>query len=131
MSKPTPHSLKRFCARLLLGMLPVASLASPIGPISEIRVLEQGVGPQAEGCAGFSISPAQVQAFLSQAVLLSARQQHDFFLYGPCSARGTLQNRYGQWHWVIRNLGTATLTSSHGDSFLLGDPTQESDLSGD
>lgn len=116
---------------LLLGMPPVASLASPIGPVSEIRVLEQGIGPQEEGCAGFSISPAQVQAFLSQAVLLSARQQHDFFLYGPCSTRGTLQNRYGQWRWVIRNLGTATLTSSHGDSFLLGDPTQQSDLSGD
>jgi hypothetical protein len=72
-------------------------------------------------------SPAQVQAFFERAVLISARQQHDFFL----SARGTLESRYDQWQWVIRNMGTATLTASNGDTFLLGDPNQESDLSGE
>lgn len=77
------------------------------------------------------ISPTQVKAFFARAVLISSRQQHDFFLYGPCTARGTLQSRYGQWQWVIRNLGTATLTASNGDTFLLGDPDQESDLSGE
>jgi hypothetical protein len=112
-------------------LLPLACSASPIGTITNIHVQEQGVGRQSEGCAKFVISPAQVQAFFERAVLISARQQHDFFLYGPCTARGTLESRYGQWQWVIRNLGTATLTASNGDTFLLGDPDQESDLSGE
>lgn len=92
---------------------------------------EQGIGPPSEGCAKSVISQAQVQSFFARAVLISARQQHDFFLYGPCIARGTLESRYGQWHWVIRNLGTATLTASNGDTFLLSAPDQESDLSGE
>ncbi|SED87870.1 hypothetical protein SAMN05421553_3540 [Pseudomonas anguilliseptica] len=131
-SIPT-HKPCRIVAGLLLSMLllPLACSASPIGTITRIHVQEQGIGPPSEGCAKFVIEPAQVQAFFARAVLISARQQHDFFLYGPCTARGTLQTRYGQWHWVIRNLGTATLTASNGDTFLLGDPGQESDLSGD
>ena len=118
---------------LLLSTLlfPLACLASPIGQITKVSVQEQGIGPQSEGCSEFVISPEQAQAFFEQAVVITARQQHDFFLYGPCTARGTLESRYGQWHWVIRNLGTATLTASNGDTFLLGDPGQESDLSGE
>lgn len=131
-----PISARKTCqilAGLLLSilLLPLTGLASPIGTITKIHVQEQGIGPQSEGCTTFMISPAQVKAFFARAVLISSRQQHDFFLYGPCTARGTLQSRYGQWQWVIRNLGTATLTASNGDTFLLGDPDQESDLSGE
>ena len=130
ISTYNPHLIVAVLLSSIL-LFPLACLASPIGAITNIHVQEQGVGRQSEGCAKFVISPAQVQAFFERAVLISARQQHDFFLYGPCTARGTLESRYDQWQWVIRNLGTATLTASNGDTFLLGDPDQESDLSGE
>ncbi|MFP6860510.1 hypothetical protein [Pseudomonas sp.] len=126
ISTYNPHLIVAVLLSSIL-LFPLACLASPIGAITNIHVQEQGVGRQSEGCAKFVISPAQVQAFFERAVLISARQQHDFFL----SARGTLESRYDQWQWVIRNMGTATLTASNGDTFLLGDPNQESDLSGE
>ena len=119
ISTYNPHLIVAVLLSSIL-LFPLACLASPIGAITNIHVQEQGVGRQSEGCA-----------FFERAMLISARQQHDFFLYGPCTARGTLESRYGQWQWVIRNLGTATLTASNGDTFLLGDPDQESDLSGE
>ena len=126
ISTYNPHLIVAVLLSSIL-LFPLACLASPIGAITNIHVQEQGVGRQSEGCAKFVISPAQVQAFFERAVLISARQQHDFFL----SARGTLESRYDQWQWVIRNMGTATLTASNGYTFLLGDPNQESDLSGE
>ncbi len=134
--KQAPISSRKTCrihASLLslILLLPLACLASPIGQITKVSPQEQGIGQQSEGCSEFVISPEQAQAFFELAVVITARQQHDFFLYGPCTAHGTLESRYGQWQWVIRNLGTATLTASNGDTFLLGDPGQESDLSGE
>lgn len=72
-------------AGLLLSILlfPLTGLASPIGAITKIHVQEQGIGPQSEGCTTFMISPAQVKAFFARAVLISSRQQHDFFSTAP------------------------------------------------
>jgi hypothetical protein len=102
---------------------------TPIGPITGITVAENGIGPRSEDCGSFVVTPAQVHAFLDRAVLISGRQQHDFFLYGPCSAHGTFKNRYDTWQWEIRNMGTGSIVATNGDTFLLGDPAQESSLS--
>lgn len=91
-------------------------------------MVESGTGPRSENCDSFIVTPAKVQAFLDRAVLISGRQQHDFFLHGPCSARGTVKSRYDIWQWELRNMGTGTITATNGETFLLGDPAQESSL---
>jgi hypothetical protein len=117
------------CFGFLAGLLvPAVASSSPIGPITRIDVAENGIGPEKEACAAFAVTPDQVRAFLDKAVLISGRQQHDFFLHGPCSARGTLETRYDTWHWEIRSMGTGSITATNGDTFLLGDPEQESSL---
>jgi hypothetical protein len=116
------------CASAVFTLLPVIANATPIGPITNVVVEENGIGPKADSCHTFVITPKKVRAFFAKAVLISGRQEHDFFLHGPCSARGTLQSRYDTWHWEIRNLGTATITATNGDVFVLGDPSQESSL---
>ncbi len=113
----------------LLVLLPIAGSASPVGPLTKVTVTANGIGP--EGCATFTLTPVQVRAFFDKAVLISGRQQHDFFLHGPCSSRGTLETRYDTWQWEIRNMGTATITATNGDVFLLGNPEQESSLEDD
>ena len=113
----------------LLLLIPNAGSASPIGPLTEITVTANGIGP--EGCATFAFTPDQVRTFFDKAVVISGRQQHDFFLQGPCSARGTLETRYDTWQWEIRNMGTATIAATNGDVFQLGNPEQESSLADD
>lgn len=113
---------------LLFSLLPMIGNATPVGPITKVVVEENGIGPKADSCHTFLITPNKVRAFFAKAVLISGRQEHDFFLYGPCSARGTLRSRYDTWHWEIRNLGTATITATNGEVFVLGDPSQESSL---
>ena len=115
-------------ASVVFALLPIIGNASPVGPIIKVVVEETGIGPKADGCDSFVLTPNKVRAFFAKAVLISGRQEHDFFLHGPCSARGTLQSRYDTWHWEIRNLGTATITATNGDVFVLGDPSQESSL---
>ena len=115
-------------ASVVFALLPIIGNASPVGPITKVVVEETGIGPKADGCHSFVLTPNKVRDFFAKAVLISGRQEHDFFLHGPCSARGTLQSRYDTWHWEIRNLGTATITATNGDVFVLGDPSQESSL---
>src|SRR5690606_10008570 len=91
--------------------------ASPVGEISELTLSQTGIGPANESCEDFVPSLAQVQAFLDKAVVTSARQQHDFFLYGPCAARGGFRTRYDLWSWEMRNLGTGSITATNGDTF--------------
>jgi hypothetical protein len=105
---------------------PSCASASPVGEITNVVVKENAIGSAAEQCRTYSVTSAQVKEFFQRAVLLSGRQHHDFFLHGPCSARGTLKTRYDTWSWEIRSLGTGTLTATNGDVFLFGDPRQES-----
>lgn len=123
--KPTPT------AALLAAMfvLPAAAGASPIGPILELEVTQDGIGPQADGCGAFRVTPQQARAFFDRAIVTTMRQQHDTFLWGSCTARGTLTTRLGPWDWEIRNLGTGSVQAVTGEVFLLADPTQESLLS--
>ena len=113
---------------LPLFLLSATASSTPVGAISEIVVTESGVGPESEGCASFVVTQAQAQAFFDRAVLISGRQQHDFFLHGPCSARGTFKSRYDTWQWEIRSMGTGSITATNGDTFLLAHPDQESSL---
>lgn len=115
-------------AGLVLCLVPAMVFSTPIGSITGIVVTENGIGPATEGCQAFAVTPRQVRAFFDKAILISGRQQHDSFLYGPCAARGTLKNRYDTWQWEIRNLGTGSITATNGEVFLLGDPSQESSL---
>ena len=121
----------RLAVTALLLLAATVACASPIGSISSIVVTEKGIGPENDGCKKYSLTTAQVRAFMSRAVVISARQEHDFFLYGPCAVRGTLKTRYGIWQWEIRNAGTGSLVAASGEVFLLGDPKQESSISGE
>lgn len=112
----------------MLCLVTPAVAAAPVGPVTSIRVAQTGIGPGAEACAEFVVTPAKVRAFLDRAVIITAGQRHDFFLYGPCSAHGTMKTRYGTWHWELRNMGTGSITATSGEVFLLGDPSQESSL---
>lgn len=116
-------------AILLLGAC--ATHPGPLGAVSDIVVTGSGVdnAHDAPLCQEFKPGPLQLRAFLRNAVLITPRQEHDFFLHGPCYARGTLSTRYDTWQWELRNGGTARLTSAAGDdSFLLADPREESSL---
>ena len=72
-----------------------------------------------------------VADFLRHAILITHRQEHDWYLHGSCQAHGTLSTRYGKWQWQLLNLGTARITAVTGDTFVLGDPREESALEGD
>lgn len=110
-------------------LLPLKTSASPIGPILELAVTQDGSGPEQDGCGAFHVTPQQARAFFDRAVFTTMRQQHDHFLWGPCSARGTLVTRFGHWEWEIRDLGTGSLRAITGEVFLLADPDAESPLS--
>lgn len=117
-----------------LGLLLATSVASAetipslIGPVSDIAVIEDGLGPRHEHCANFRVSPEAVADFLRHAILITSRQEHDWYLHGPCQAHGTLNTRYGQWQWQMLNLGTARITAVTGEHFILADPREESSL---
>ena len=119
---------------LLLGVLLLGACATrpgPLGALSDIVVTSSGVDNERDAilCGEFKPDAAQVRAFFRNAVLITPRQEHDFFLHGPCYVRGTLTTRYDSWHWELRNGGTAQVTSAAGDdSFLLADPREESSL---
>ncbi|WP_282273175.1 hypothetical protein [Stenotrophomonas sp. PS02298] len=132
---PTTNTGQRICRGLLLaGILLLGACATqpgPLGTLSNITVTESGVDNERDAllCHGFKPDPRQVRAFFRQAVLITPRQQHDFFLHGPCYVRGTLTTAYETWHWELRNGGTARVTSAAGDdAFLLADPREETSL---
>jgi hypothetical protein len=93
-----------------------------IGALSSVSIANDGA------CAASSVTLVQVKDFFRHAVLVNAQQIHDHFDVGPCSARGTAETRYGSWRWELRAGGSATVTDSNGDAFLLADPRQESSL---
>src|SRR5690606_8161067 len=90
--------------------------------------IEDGLGPRHEHCASFKVSPETVADFLRHAILITSRQEHDWYLHGPCQAHGTLSTRYGQWQWQMLNLGTARITAVTAEHFILADPREYSAL---
>jgi hypothetical protein len=125
---------RRKC-RVPIALLAIAGLSAcatgpgPIGPMSDIVVTATGNDSQVESCEGFAVSAREVASFFRRAILITRPQAHDFFLRGPCYARGTLTTKYDHWRWELRNLGTGQLTSVSGDdSFLFADLRQESSL---
>lgn len=117
----------RWLRRLTLPffLIPASGGSTPVvGAIFEIVVQENARGPRAEGCASFVVTRDQARVFFERAIVISGRQEHDFFLHGPCIARGTFKSRFDTWQWEMRSLGTATITATNGDIFVLGDPGQ-------
>ncbi|AVO55086.1 hypothetical protein [Ectopseudomonas mendocina] len=119
--------------QLLAAPLLADEVMTVIGPVEQIEVLEIGQGPNTavDSCKDYSVSAEEVADFLSNAIVITNRQEHDWYLYGPCYATGTLTSRYGQWQWLLRNMGTGWLTAVTGETFVLGDPREESSLEGD
>lgn len=119
--------------QLLAAPLLAEEVMTVIGPVQQIEVIEIGQGPNTavDSCKDYSVSAEEVADFLRHAIVITNRQEHDWYLYGPCYATGTLTSRYGQWHWLLRNMGTGWLTAVTGEALVLGDPRQESSLEGD
>lgn len=119
--------------QLLATPLLADELMTVIGPVEQIEVIEIGLGPNTalDNCKDYSVSAEEVAEFLRHAIVITHRQEHDWYLYGPCYASGTLTSRYGQWQWLLRNMGTGWLTAVTGETFVLGDPRQESSLEGE
>ncbi len=119
--------------QLMAAPLLAADLMTVIGPVERIEVLEIGQGPNTavDSCKDYSVSAEEVADFLRHAIVITNRQEHDWYLYGPCYATGTLTSRYGQWQWLLRNMGTGWLTAVTGETFVLGDPREESSLEGE
>lgn len=119
--------------QLLAAPLLADEVMTVIGPVEQIEVLEIGQGPNTgvDSCKDYSVSAEEVADFLSNAIVITNRQEHDWYLYGPCYATGTLTSRYGQWQWLLRNMGTGWLTAVTGETFVLGDPREESSLEGE
>ena len=110
---------------LTVFVIPASGASTPVvGVISDIVVQENALGPKAEGCGSFVVTADQARDFFERAILVSGRQNHDFFEHGPCFARGTFKSRFDTWQWEMRSLGTATITATNGDMFVLGDPGQ-------
>jgi hypothetical protein len=116
--------------QLLATPLLAGEVTTVIGPVEQIEVLEIGQGPNTavDSCQEYSVTAEEVADFLRHAIVITQRQEHDWYLYGPCYATGTLSSRYGQWHWLLRNMGTDWLTAVTGETFVLADPRQESSL---
>ncbi len=116
--------------QLLAAPLLADEVMTVIGPVEQIEVLEIGQGPNTavDSCKDYSVSAEEVADFLNNAIVITNRQEHDWYLYGPCYATGTLTSRYGQWQWLLRNMGTGWLTAVTGETFVLGDPREESSL---
>lgn len=119
--------------QLLAAPLLAEEVMTVIGPVQQIEVIEIGQGPNTavDSCKDYSVSAEEVADFLRHAIVITNRQEHDWYLYGPCYTTGTLTSRYGQWHWLLRNMGTGWLTAVTGETLVLGDPRQESSLEGD
>lgn len=119
--------------QLLAAPLLAEEVMTVIGPVQQIEVIEIGQGPNTDvdRCGEHSVSAEEVADFLRHAIVITNRQEHDWYLYGPCYATGTLTSRYGQWHWLLRNMGTGWVTAVTGETLVLGDPRQESSLEGD
>lgn len=100
-----------------------------LGPVQDVIVTRAGHGVEPH-CSAFKPTPDDVRDFFAHAVIITGRQEHDYFDWMTCTAEGTLTNRYGHWHWVLRLGGTATV-SGDSDSFRLADPRQESPLCAD
>ncbi|QNH03871.1 hypothetical protein HNQ27_14175 [Pseudomonas sp. B11D7D] len=119
--------------QLLATPLLADEVMTVIGPVEQIEVLEIGLGPNTavDSCKDHSVSAEEVADFLRHAIVITNRQEHDWYLYGPCYATGTLTSRYGQWRWLLRNMGTGWLTAVTGETFVLADPREESSLGDD
>lgn len=111
-------------AALVVCAVGLPASASPIGPVSGIVVEASGIGPAHEDCAAFVVTPEEVEGFLERAIVVTGRQEHDFFLHGPCVAQGTLRTPYDVWQWQLRSMGTGTVTAGNGDLFRLADPAE-------
>lgn len=111
---------------LCMWLLPLAVGATPIGDIDHVTITSNNEHNPA--CHGFKPTAKQVHAFFKRAIVVSGRQNHDYFLYGPCVVEGTLKTRYDTWQWTLRSAGTGSLVASNGEVFLLADPKQESPL---
>ena len=111
----------------VLAFLPTLALASPIGNISDVKIKAPPAKVEAQ-CRDYKPSKAQVQAFFKRAILITPRQEHDYFLYGPCTAEGSFKTRYGHWEWKMRNGGTAYVEDVMGNLYTFADPKQESGL---
>ncbi|MGR4895489.1 hypothetical protein ACIPR8_09460 [Stenotrophomonas sp. LARHCG68] len=138
MSTPHPPAFSRrlhwMLAGLLLPFTVGAAPPGPLGTISDVRITGQGVDTPSDAplCESFKPTPREVVAFFRHAVVITPRQEHDYFLHGPCYVEGTLRTRYGQWRWRLRNFGTAYVSVDGGeDAFLFADPRQESSLGDD
>lgn len=116
--------------KLLAASLVVASAgtATPFGDITDVVVAANRIGPPSQDCDSFALTPAQARAYFERAIVVSGAQAHDFFLHGPCAARGTFRNRYDLWQWEISDSGTATVTATNGETFRLADPAEQSPL---
>ena len=110
-----------------LALAPTLAWASPIGEISDVKIKAPSTKVEAQ-CRDFKPNKAQVQAFFKRAILITPRQEHDYFLYGPCTAEGTFKTRYGHWEWKMRNGGTAYVEDVMGNLYTFADPKQESEL---
>ncbi len=121
-----PRGLPRGLLIVAMMSLPAvpAVAHSPIGEIDDVVVLKAGLGAEQEGCARFRPTAREVRGFFERSIVISGRQQHDFFDHGPCSARGTLRTELGDWAWEMRNLGTGELRSITDEVFIVGDPSQ-------
>ena len=110
-----------------LALAPTLAWASPIGEISDVKIKAPSTKVEAQ-CRDFKPNKAQVQAFFKRAILITPRQEHDYFLYGPCTAEGTFKTRYGHWEWKMRNGGTAYVEDVMGNLYTFAYPKQQSGL---
>jgi hypothetical protein len=102
-----------------------AAAQSPIGKIDNVVVSEAGQGPGQNGCASFRPTADEVRRFFERSIVISGRQNHDFFDHGPCYARGTLTTDFDVWQWQMRDLGTGRLQATNDDVFIVGDPAKQ------
>lgn len=67
--------------------------------------------------------------FFKRAILITPRQEHDYFLYGPCTAEGSFKTRYGHWGMENAQWGHSLCGRRDGQSVcVFADPKQESGL---
>ncbi|MDR0781193.1 MAG: hypothetical protein LBF16_10940 [Pseudomonadales bacterium] len=111
-------------------LLSDSALPSPtLGEPQDIVVTATGSEPNNPLSCKFSLTPRQVQAFLQKAIIITPRENHDNFYYGPCYVSGTATIRGNPVTWEIRSLGTGHITFYEEYTFMIADPKMRYEMS--
>lgn len=111
---------------VLAALLSACAQGPTLGKATQLNITGSGVddGQNAQNCAGFTLTPPQVQAFLNNAAVTTQREIHDHYDHLPCFVEGTAFFRGYPATWRIRAAGTGSVILMGGEYLPVVDSRQ-------